>query len=306
MSCPFYTADAFTDKPFHGAQVAVFPHAEGLDRERMQLIAREFNLTETVFLSPPAKETEPRRMHIFSPSSEVNFAGHTIIAAAYVLASIGEIPLTRKHTPLVLKLNGGPVQVYITGDEGKPVFVQFALTTRAQIDRFVPAYGELADILSIKDFDVEKLKYTPLLVSDGDPYLIVPLRSYEAVRKARFNFNAWGQSSAPATLSQEIFLFSTDTRHPSSDFHGRLIGPQIGPKEDPPISPALPAFAHYLCAQPQVKAGTHTFTIDRGQPATRLSVLSVEMDNKQTEELTTRVGGQAVLISEGRFGLGEL
>jgi trans-2,3-dihydro-3-hydroxyanthranilate isomerase len=303
MKLGFHTADAFTEQAFHGAQIVVFPHAEGLDVERMQLLAREFNLPGAVFVLPPTDASHAYRLRIFLSNSEIDFGGHAVIAAAYVLAAIGEMRLTRQHTPIVLRLNAGPIQVYITGNQGKPVFVQFTKRTRAQFDRFVPAYGELADILAIAESELEKLKYTPLLVSCGLPYLIVPLRSHAAVRKARFNFNAWSQSSAPATLVQEILVFSTESLVQYSDFHGRLVGPAIGASEDPPIGSAIPAFAHYLGAQPRTKLGTHTFTMDRGMPSSRQSVLHVEMDNKKTEELTIRVGGKAVLVSSGQISL---
>jgi trans-2,3-dihydro-3-hydroxyanthranilate isomerase len=73
--------------------------------------------------------------------------------------------------------------------------------------------------------------------------------------------------------------------------------------EDPPIGSAMPAFAHYLCAQPQVKPGTYTYSVDRGEATTRQSILRVEMDKKKTEELTVRVGGLAVIVSTGRIDL---
>ncbi|MGH8584188.1 MAG: PhzF family phenazine biosynthesis protein [Gammaproteobacteria bacterium] len=301
MRLKFYIADVFSDKIFHGAQIAVFPRTAGLDAAGMQLVAREFNLPGTVFVLPPADDTYAFRARIFLPGSEIEFGSHAVIAAAYVLATIGEIRLVRKHTPIVLKLNAGPIQVYVTEAHGKPIFVQFTKRTRAKIDRYVPSYGELADILALEESDLEKLKYTPLLVSCDYPYLIVPLRSYATVRRARFDFNVWSQSSAPATFVQEILLFSTESLIESSDFHGRLVGPKIGVTEDPPIGSAIPAFAHYLCRQPPFKRGTYTFAMDRGEPAARQSVLNVEMDNDMTENLTIRVGGAAVLVSEGEM-----
>ncbi len=301
MKLKFYTADAFTSRPFHGAQIAVFPEAGGLDDARMQSLAREMNLPGSVFVLPAADASYFRRLRIFTPQAEIDFGSHAIIAAAHVLAATGALPLQGKHTPFVLRLNGGPVQVFITSEQDKPVFVQFTQRTRSQLDRFVPSYQELSEILSLAEVDLEKLKYTPLLVSCGYPYLIVPLRSYDAVRKARFHHNAWGQSSAPATCVQEILLFSTHNPETTSNFHGRLVGPRFGLHDDPPIGSALPAFAHYLCAQPRVKAGTHAFTIDRGQAATRQSFLSVEMDNKQAAELTVRIGGPAVMVCEGQM-----
>lgn len=302
MELRFYTADVFTDKPFHGAQIAVFPHAEGVDDTRMQLIARELNLSHTVFVFSAGSDPYRRRVRIFSPLSEIGFAGHPLIAAAYVLASIGEITLERKYTAMVLEQNCGPIDVYIVQDQGRPVLVQFTMQARATIDRFVPAHHELAGILSIETSDIRTHKYTSLLASCGYPYLIVPLRSYGAVRNARFNFSAWSQSAAPATLVREILLFSTHAES-ASNFHGRLVGPQIGVNEDPPIASSLPAFAGYLCAHEHIKQGIYTFTIERGETKTRQSVLTVEMDNRNTGELTLRVGGPAVMVSEGKMHL---
>ncbi len=303
MLLDYYTADVFTERVFHGAQVAVFPDARALDAAEMQLIAGELNVPQTVFAFPPEAPDGHWQVRIFSPIGELDFGGHSTIAAAHVLAATGKVALTGQHTHIVLEQKLGPIDVFITEASGRPVFVQFTMRARAQIDRFVPSYEELADLLSLESSEIEKLKYQPVAVSCGFAYLIVPLRSYALVRKARFDFNAWSRSSAPASLVREILLFSTQSRMASSDFHARLVGPHIAVNEDPPIGSAMPAFAHYLCAQPQVKPGTYTYTVDRGEATSRQSVLRVEMDNKKQEELTLRVGGPAVLVSEGRIDL---
>lgn len=312
MDLKFYTADVFTDTVFHGAQIAVFPDAQGLDAANMQLIARELNLPQTVFVSPALEDTARWRIRIFSPLAEAEFGGHAIIAAAFVLASIGAITLAKPHTPLVLEQTSGAVDVHITRDpsvppaQAKPVFVQFSSKTQHAIDRFVPAEEELAEILSLGVSDLRARrapKYTPLLVSCGYPYLIVPISSYAAVRRAQFNYTAWSQSTAPATFAREILLFATRTETLGSNFHARLIGPHIGFDDDPPIGSAMPAFAGYLCAHSHVRIGTYGFTIDRGEATTRKSFLTVEMDNKRTADLTVRVGGPAVMVSKGLMSI---
>ncbi|CAN5868262.1 PhzF family phenazine biosynthesis protein [soil metagenome] len=309
MDLEFYTADVFTDTVFHGAQIAVFPDAQGLDAAKMQLIARELNLPQTVFVFPALKDTGRWRIRIFSPLAEAEFGGHGIIAAAFVLASIGAIALPQPHTPVVLEQQSGPVEVHITRDPkapARPMRAQFSMKTQYTIDRFVPAEDELAGILSLGVSDLRAPrapKYTPLLVSCGYPYLIVPISSYAAVRRAQFNYTAWSQSAAPATFAREILLFATRTETLGSNFHARLIGPHIGFDDDPPIGSAMPAFAGYLCAHSHIRIGTYGFTIDRGQAATRKSLLTVEMDNKRTADLTVRVGGPAVMVSKGLMSI---
>jgi trans-2,3-dihydro-3-hydroxyanthranilate isomerase len=295
----FYTADVFTNRPFQGAQIAVFPKADGLDVGIMQKIAGELNLSETVFVFRPEGKPNARRMRIFAPQREIDFAGHPIIATAYILAEVKDIPLISPTTPIELIQNTGPVKTHITVQDGKPVLVQFTMKPEPIIDRFVPRESEIAEFLSLPINAIDTKKYQSMMVSCGFPYLVVPLTSYQAVRNAQFNLSAWSRTTAPATSAQEILLFSAQTANPVSDFHARLVGPRIGVKEDPPIGSSLPAFTSYLCAHPHVRTGTYTFAMDRGVETARQSLLQLEMDNKGKNQLSIRVGGEAVLMSKG-------
>ena len=303
MKYQYYIADVFTEKPFNGAQIAVFPHAGGLDQIHMQLIARELNLSETVFVFPGQGGMNIRRVRIFSPRAEINFAGHPVLAIGHVLAAIGDIKLNGKHTPFIIEQNSGPIQVNITQDNGQPVLIQFALETKPVIDRFVPPEQQIAEILSLKESDINDRKFHPLIVYADQPYLIVPIKTYTAVRDAKFNFQAWSRSSAPASMAREILLFTVRSDVQQSNFHARLLGPHIGNNDDPPIGSAMPAFTGYLCGHNHIKKGTHTFVIDRGTVMGRKSILNIEMDNKHEEKLTIRIGGPAVMISEGTISI---
>ncbi len=303
MQYRFFTADVFTDQVFEGAQIAVFPNAAGLSEGTMLKIAREFNLSETVFVLPMERELNKRRMKIYTPLEEVDFAGHPVIATAYILALTGEIKLNAKHNPFILEQNHGPVRVDISSESGTPTLIQFSLKPEPVVDRFVPGEQEIADFIGLKNTELESKKYQSLMVSCGFPYLIVPLCSYASVRSAKFNYSAWSQSSAPATAVQEILLFANQTANTHSDFHARLVGPNIGVNEDPPIGSAMPAFTSYLCAHEHIRLGTYTFAIDRGNENDRRSLLHIEMDNKGKNQLNIRVGGQAVLVSEGKINV---
>lgn len=299
MEYEFHTADAFTSERYQGAQIAVIPRADGLDAAQMQRIAAEFNLSETVFVFRVASRPDARRLRIFSPTAEIDFAGHPIIAAAHVLASIGDIRLAEPHTQIVFEQNAGPVDVHVTRHDDEPLLVQFQLRVRPRTDHFVPSRGELATILGLDPDDITGQPYKPLLVSCGRPYLVIPLRSRAAVRKAAFSYRHYTASSAPSMMAREMLLFATQAADRSANFHARLVGPEIGVNEDPPIGSSIPAFAGQLCAHDHVRPGTHTFAAERGTRETRLSVLHVEMENKGREELGVRVGGPAVLVSRG-------
>ncbi|NQY25556.1 MAG: PhzF family phenazine biosynthesis protein [Piscirickettsiaceae bacterium] len=301
MKLNYYIADVFTDQMFAGAQVAVFPNADDLDSGQMALVANEINLPEAVFVSNPDNSDTSRKMRIFSPLGEIDFAGHPIIATAFILGECGALQLTDGVTSLRFTQNTGDIEVNVSAKGGKVSFVQFTNKISSIIDRFTPSDAELAELLSIKVSEIDHKKYATRLVSCGFPYLIVPVWNYDTVRNATFNFAAWSQSSAPQTAAQEILLFSPKTAHMDSNFNARLLGPNIGVHDDPAVGSAIPAFSSYLCSFDFTQEGTHTFAVDRGDANSRRSVISVEMDHKAGAELNLRIGGQAVLVAEGKM-----
>ena len=128
MNYKYYIADVFTNRIFNGAQVAVFPGADGLNDEQMAKVARELNLSETVFLFKKDQTDKSRRMRTFSPYGEKGFAGHPVVAAAFVSTSCGELELTERYTRFTFEQNAGPVEVNVTGVDGKPVFSEFVIS----------------------------------------------------------------------------------------------------------------------------------------------------------------------------------
>ena len=305
MNYKYCIADVFTNQVFNGAQVAVLPNADGLNNQQMALIARELNLSETVFIFHEEGNETVRKMKIFSPLGEMDFAGHPVVAAAYVLASAGDIEIKEPYTSLVFEQNSGPMNVNVTWKEGKPSFVQFTRKVSPTVDYYTPTEGELAGFLGIEEGHIDHKKYSPRLVSCGFPYLVVPVYYYETVRKAKFNYAAWSQSIAPQTAAQEILLFSQRTPFQDSDFSVRLVGPNIGMHDDPPVGTAMSAFASYLCSFEHMQKGTYTFAVDRGDEKVRRSVINLEMDHKGEDQLTLRVGGEAVMVAEGNMEIPE-
>ena len=299
MNLHYFTADAFTSTPFAGAQVAVFPDARDLSKETMQQIAAEFNLNETVFVSADPATRNRFSVYTYTPRAELNFGAHTVIAAAHVLAATGAAQLNEGHTPCVFQLNEGELNVYITSRNGAPELVQFSMSVVPTIDRFTPLDGELSRILGLPESAISHTPYRPLLVSAKQNYLIVPLTGLKHVRNAVFDYKAWAHSAAPATMAQEILLVSSQTEDNSASFHTRLMGPSIGLTEDPPVGAAIPALAAYLADHAHIKVGTYTFAVERGLNNTRKSILHLELDKHANKPLTLRVGGQAVLMSEG-------
>lgn len=299
MSHTYYTLNVFTDTPFQGAQIAVFPEAENIEESLLPKIAQELNLSMTVFIHQNNSTDEQAfGIRAFSPRQEVEFAAPPILAAGHILAKTGKVILEGQHTPIVFKQNGQDIIANITKSEDATYPVQFTLQSNPIIDRYTPSKQELAAILSLDEKDIDNTQFKTLLVSCGMPYLVIPVRSQEAIRKARFDTKEWGQSSAPSSAAQEILIFTTKTDTSDTNFHARLLGPTIGLHEDPPIASAMPSFTGYLASHDHIRDGTYTFAIDRGTKETRRSLLHIEMDKRKGRALTLRVEGQSVLISK--------
>ncbi|BCX88047.1 trans-2,3-dihydro-3-hydroxyanthranilate isomerase [Methylomarinovum tepidoasis] len=294
----YYIADAFTSQPFSGAQIGVFPNAEGINERQMLQLAGELNLPQTIFLQPGGEEAT-WRARIFNPRREMNFAAQAIVAAGYVLDHIGSVGYEDDSSTCSIATRRGVLPLYFIRDKDELKLVTFAMTVEPVVDRFAPTTEELAPMLGLQTQDIETQRFTPRIASTGRPFLIVPLRDSEAVRRACFDFKAWAQSTAPATAAQEILLFSARTRRPDVDFHARFVGPEIGPREDPPVGAGMPAFCGYLCSHEHIRKGTYVFTVERGVEGTRRSLLSLEMDHRGRDRLNLRIGGEAIITAEG-------
>ena len=129
----FLQFDVFTDRAFCGNPLAVFPDAEGIPDDQMGQIAREMNLSETVFVLKSEADEALRRLRIFTPAGELPFAGHPTVGTAHVLAAVSEIPLTGDETRIVFEEGVGPVPVLIRSSNGKPEFAQLSV---AQLPQF--------------------------------------------------------------------------------------------------------------------------------------------------------------------------
>lgn len=291
--------DVFTQQAFSGAQITVFPDASALNDEQMQHIAQEINHAESVFVMP-ADGGGDTELKIFSPRGPRPPGSHSCVAAAYVLAESGHFQFADDRCDTRLRHAGQALNISLRR-EGDKVHTQLSRQLQPEIDRYVPDHRELQQILGLGEHDIEQIKARSLFVSCDIPYLIVPLRSMEAVYRAKYHAEAWAQSSASSIPVSEILLYCRESEHPSADFHLRLLGPQISTQDDPPVGAAVPAFAAYLREIQQLGEGTHSFWVERGLQSARQSLLKVELLYKASAPLTVKVGGDAVLVGEGRL-----
>lgn len=297
MRYRYLTADVFTDKPFGGNQLAVFPDAKALDDERMFALAREFNFSETTFVFPPEKGGT-RRLRIWTPGGEVPFAGHPTVGTAHVLAEIGEIPLEGESTSIVFEEEVGPVPVTIRASAGKPVFAQLSVAKLPEVGPPVPTRETLASMLSLEPKDLVGGHFSPQSVSCGLPFLFVALKDRAAVKRSRIRMDQWERTLGSAWASM-IMVFSRDPEREGSDIRARMYAPGISVPEDPATGSACAALGGYLAARDTRQEGTLRWVVEQGFEMGRPSIIEVEADKRAGAITAVRVGGASVTMGEG-------
>jgi trans-2,3-dihydro-3-hydroxyanthranilate isomerase len=301
MQLVFHTLDVFTERRFSGNPLVVVLDADGLDGERMQVIAREFNLSETVFVQRPVNPAHSARIRIFTPAAEVPFAGHPTVGTATLLAELRAPSLGGDHDALVaLEENIGLVRVGVRLRRGQAAFAEFDAPRLPEETGPMPPVERLAAALSLIPSEISSANHRPTRFGAGNSFAFVPIASLEAIGKARVNSQHWepvitrhGQVGA--------FLYCRETVHTTSSFHARMFAPDMGIPEDPATGSAAVAFAgviHRFDAPPD---GVHKRIIEQGFEMERPSLISLSLDIERSKLMTVRIGGHSVRVSEGRI-----
>ncbi len=298
MDLRYVTADIFTDTRFGGNPLAVLPNAPDLSDELMLGITREFNYSETVFVQPPERPFNTRKLRIFTPGGEVPFAGHPTVGTAHVLAAIGEIPLAAEETRITFEEKVGLIPVRIVARDGAPVFCQLSAARLPEVGPPLPPNAELAAMLGIAESDILTGAMQPQNVTCGLPFAFVPLRDRHAVARCKLNLERW-EKTLKGTWTDMVFVFALDAQYPSSDVHGRMFGPGAGVPEDPATGSACAALGGYLAMRAYERNATLRWVVEQGFEMGRPSILDVEADVADGKITGIRVGGNSVLVMEG-------
>ncbi|HYC50168.1 MAG TPA: PhzF family phenazine biosynthesis protein [Gemmatimonadaceae bacterium] len=299
-SFKYLTADVFTNQRFGGNQLAVFPDASGIDPALMPKIAREFNFSETTFVLPPADPKHTRRVRIFTPGSELPFAGHPTVGTAFILATIGDLKLTGDETRIVFEEGVGPVPVTIRSTDGTPGFAQLSVAMLPEVGPPAPSAGELAKALGLGDGEVLSGEWGPEAVSCGVPFLFVPLKSRDALARARVRLDVF-ERLLSGYVTAKVFVFCNEPELAGSHYRARMFAPSIGVPEDPATGSACAGFGGYLGRRDKRQDGTLRWVVEQGFEMGRPSILEVETDKRAGAITAVRVGGESVLVSRGEF-----
>ncbi len=296
MDLPFLTLDVFTDHAFGGNPLGVFPDATDLPTPLMQRVAREMNLSESVFLGP-AEGDGDARVRIFTPGIEVPFAGHPTVGTGIYLASLLEDAPSDGTRTVVLEENVGLVPVDVRFEDGEPVFARFttALLPEHRSSPVDPA--ELARMVGLEPSDLST-ELAPEMVSCGLPYYVVPVASLDAIRRAVLDMAAWKRLVAHQ-WADHVYLVCMEAEGKDVDVHVRMFAPAAGVPEDPATGSAAAVLGGYLSKADGSEAGSLRWTVEQGLEIGRPSILHVEADRRGGKTAAVRVGGSAVFVSRG-------
>lgn len=305
MELDYRVLDVFTDTPYAGNPLAVFPRARGLDDVQMQRIALELNLSETVFVFPAETAEGTCRIRIFTPGREVPFAGHPTVGTAFYLVASGEVDLPPEGGTLILEENVGPVPVRVECRDGVPVSAELTAADErfeAPVDAGRDRLGALVSLPgSAVGADGTALgapeSLEPAFASVGLPYLVLPLRDVASVEAARLDTAVWHELLPAGAPSRMVYLVAPGGRGEGVDLHVRMFAPDAGVPEDPATGSAAAALGAYLGRR--VPEGTWSWTLEQGLEMGRPSRLSLGIDVADGVATAVRVGGASVLMSRG-------
>lgn len=300
MARRFQTLDVFTETALAGNPLAVVLDAEGLIDARMQAIAAEFNLSETVFVFEPRNPINTARVRIFTPKREMPFAGHPTIGTAALIAHLraGDL-LAAQDLRIVLEEAIGDVVCSARHRQGHALAAYFELPRLPErLDGKTPSKAEIAAGLGLEPGDIGFGAHEPSLYSAGAQYLFVPVGSLEAISRAAPGAMAWATKDGPAT-----FLYTREVARDGSAYHARMFAPGWGVTEDPATGSAAAAFAGVVHAFDRPGDGDHTLTIEQGFEMGRPSFIALGLTIEAGALNAATIGGSVVIVSSGSIDL---
>jgi trans-2,3-dihydro-3-hydroxyanthranilate isomerase len=300
----FVQVDVFTNVPFGGNPLAVFPDAEGLTTAEMQRIAQEMNLSETTFVLPPQAPAADFKVRIFTPVKELPFAGHPVVGTHWVLAHLGRVALREPLTRITFELGVGLLPGDLHVSDGQ---VQRVVMTqdRPTFHDLLQDVGDLASGLGLAPEAITETGMPVQVVSTGVPQMMVPIRSLEDVQRlgaGELNVTALNRACR-AVGTECVMVFTFETERPKSTVHVRMFAPLLGVPEDPATGSANGALGAYLVrhqAVPLTESTVHIVS-EQGAELNRPSTLYVEVDHRDGEPTGVRVGGQVVPLIQGHM-----
>ncbi|NEO53317.1 MAG: PhzF family phenazine biosynthesis protein [Okeania sp. SIO3B5] len=286
----FYIVDVFAETKYAGNQLAVFTgsEVENLSDNEMLQIAREMNYSETTFILSSTQRNDGYDVRIFTPTKELPFAGHPTLGTAYIIQR--EI-IKNSVEKVILNLGVGQINVSWKDEvlwmgQNVPTFAE-----KYQIE-------SLAEVLNLEVDDID-MRFPIQEVSTGMPFIIVPLKSLKALKKAKVNLDKYYQFIQTAKVT-EILIFCPETYNSINNLSVRMFAPYLGITEDPATGSANGCLAGYLAEYNYFGEAKVNIRVEQGYEINRPSLLLLQAE-KKVEGIEVLVGGKVIMVAQGEF-----
>jgi trans-2,3-dihydro-3-hydroxyanthranilate isomerase len=287
-----YLVDVFAEEKYAGNQLAVVRGAGMLSSEKMLEIANEMHFSETTFVLSDKKRNDGYDVRIFTPSTEVPFAGHPTLGTAYV---IKHFIIKEDVGSVVLNLKVGQIEVcFEKAKENQEVL---------WMKQMSPTFGKtfsaarLAAVLNLDETDFDG-KHPIQEVSTGLPFIIVPLKTLDAVRRARINMARLLELAKEVQAG--ILVFCPETFKEENDLNVRVFADLFGVPEDPATGSANGCLAAYLAYHCYFGSDKVNVRVEQGYEVRRPSLLLLKAENKEAK-IEVYVGGKVFLVASGKL-----
>jgi trans-2,3-dihydro-3-hydroxyanthranilate isomerase len=290
----FVTADVFTTRAYGGNPLAVVLNGAHLSTAQMKAVAREFNLSETTFILPPTTAGSAAHVRIFTPNTELPFAGHPTVGTAWVMATLGLIKAQNGIANTVFDEGVGRIPVVVAFDGQVPSYATFTTAMVPEVLAPPPPSDVLLRMVGLDAGD--QTSGTPAMtLSCGTPYTCIPVRDSAAVAKSSLNSDVW-KTHLATTSAHKVYVFA---RPSPGIVHARMYAPGEGVAEDPATGSAACAVTGWLVRDDGLQDGTGRWTIHQGAEVGRPSEIKIEADVQGGRIVAVRCGGQAVVMAQG-------
>ncbi len=290
----FVTLDVFTQEKFAGNQLAVVMDADDLDTQEMQTIAREFNLSETVFVQSPARVQSAAKIRIFTPGYEMPFAGHPTVGAAIAIATARDLA-----GEIELELPAGVFTIGLD-KRGSASYAEFLNPNLPAAAGEAPGADALARALSLPAGSIDAGAHRPRRIGAGVNFIFAAA-SLDAVHAAKVNSGAFDDLGLEETVG--VLLYAKGGDNPGADFHVRMFAPGAGIMEDPATGSAAAALPGQIAAANELPDGVSAWNIEQGFEMGRPSIINVTVEASGGAVTSVRVGGGAVAVMRGQLSV---
>lgn len=289
MKLNYLLLDVFTKERLEGNPLAVVMKADTLLDGQMQVIASEFNLSETVFICKPRLDRHSAHVRIFTPAVELPFAGHPTVGAAVVLG------LQARSTAVRIEEEIGLITCVIEQADKRSAFARFALPQLPKPAGEAPDVAAMAATLGLAPEEIGCGPYRPAVYSAGVLFYLVPVRDAATLRKVKLERRGWNDVFPLGHNS--VYVFTETPNEPENRFAARMFAPGMGLGEDPGTGAAAAALIGLLSEHSP--DGQTEFVLRQGVEMGRPSRIHIQYRKAGGVLTHGGIGGHAVILGEG-------